>query len=366
MVWVSESNRVKKLLRVLFNSVQDYLSSMSKNSIQYVIELFEDITSLDTKHTVAYNSALFPLEIPKEYMLPSAIENVVSAVNFLASEKISVGAFDSSFFSLGPHLFLPLYLISVGYWYYDYHTNSGGDGCEFSGVSSLGEGGGIELELLVKDAEREVIKGLLERLKEKWRFIFFDEAFNLAYTLSWDAEKRYIMAEKVRDNIAVCNANGAIPVAVFYTRSRDLIRGITILTNKDLAKLSNLSDSMLMKMYIKNVGSRSPLFIVYSKPTQDVGLDLVSFYLRVDAYNIVRVEFPAIFRDMVDMIHLVVFSQIVLGNGFPLAMQRAHDLAVITRDERKIVEETIAELLKRPGIEYILSKKELSKRWPIA
>ena len=214
-------------------------------------------------------------------------------------------------------------------------------------------------------AEEEAIRMITDKLSGENRFVLFDESFNLTYTLSWAVEKRKSMAKKVKNNITICVDKGVIPVAIFHTRSHDLIRGIAFLANKDVKDMPNVSDAMFMRMYLKNLGSRSPLFMIYSKPVRDVNLDLVGFYLKVDTYNVVRVEFPVSFKDRVDMIHSVVFSQAVLGNGFPLAMQRAHDMAVITWDERKIIEEAIAELLRRPSIEYVLSKKELSKRWPI-
>lgn len=362
MMWVSTNNKVLKLLEVLQGVLKNYLDSLKKESVVELFSLFESIKYEGELINDRYGSMMIPIEEPREYP-PKHVYDAISAIDYLVKERVSVGAFDSSYFSSEPHLLVPIHIISVGYWYYNYGKGRGGNGVKVSGTFFLGDG--IDLELMVKSVEEDAIRGIIGELVEENRFMLFDEAFNLTYTLSWAVEKRRNMAKKVKSNLTICVNEGVIPVAVFHTRSQDLMRGIAVLANRDIKDLPNTSDAMFMRMYLKNVGSRSPLFMIYSKPVRDVNLDLVGFYLKVDTYNVVRVEFPVSFKDRVDMIHSVVFSQAVLGNGFPLAMQRAHDMAVITWDERKIIEEAIAELLRRPSIEYVLSKKELSKRWPI-
>jgi len=362
--WDSSDDKVRKLLSVVRDTVKDYLNALRKEPIKDLVNLFEGIKPRKWEIGERYSSLIVPIEEPREYGLPKDIYDISVCIDYLANEEVSVGAFDASYFGLGAHLYIPLLVISVGYWYYNYSRNEGGDGVIVSGSSLLDDE--VDSELIVKNVEGEAIRVITDKLSGENRFVLFDESFNLTYTLSWAVEKRKSMAEKVKNNITICVDKGIIPVAVFHTRSHDLIRGIAFLANKGVKDMPNVSDAMFMRVYLKDIGSRSPLFMVYSKPVRDANLDLVGFYLKVDTHSVIRVEFPTSFKDKVDLIHSVVFSQVVLGKGFPLALQRAHDMAVITRDERKIIEETIVELLRRPSIEYILSRKELSKRWPIA
>ena len=364
MKWSSTGSKMQKLFSVIQDTVKNYLNALRKEPMRDLANLFENIKPQKWEISERYSSLIIPIEEPKEYGLPKDIYDVSVCINYLVNKEVSVGAFDASYFSPGPHLYIPVLIISVGYWYYNYSKEEGGDGVIVSGTSLLDDK--VDSELIVKNVEEEAIRMITDKLSGENRFVLFDESFNLTYTLSWAVEKRKSMAKKVKNNITICVDKGVIPVAVFHTRSHDLIRGIAFLANKGVKDMPNVSDAMFMRVYLKDIGSRSPLFMVYSKPVRDANLDLVGFYLKVDTHSVIRVEFPASFKDKVDLIHSVVFSQVVLGKGFPLALQRAHDMAVITRDERKIIEETIAELLRRPSIEYILSRKELSKRWPIA
>ena len=363
MNWIATNNKMQKLLSILDETIRNYLNTAKKESIENLIGLFESIKAPQGQIPMRYNSALIPLETPREYPLPIQINDIVSATDFLINEKISVGAFDSSYFSPGPHLHIPVHIISVGLWYYNYGERTGGDEFEVFGTVTLGDR--VELELIVKEFEGQSLEILSEKLVGSSKLVLFDESFNLTYTLSWAIDKRQEMVKRIKDNILKCTKSNIIPVAVFFTRSRDLIRGISLLTGTDLQELPEISDAAFMRLYLREIGSRSPIFAVYSKPTHDAQLDLIGFYIKLDTHNIIRVEIPAVFRDLVDLVHSVIYSQVIIGNGFPMAMQRAHEAAVITRDHRRIIEERIAELLGRPSIEYVLSKKELSKRWPI-
>ncbi|HDD25635.1 MAG TPA: hypothetical protein ENF75_00905, partial [Acidilobales archaeon] len=127
-------------------------------------------------------------------------------------------------------------------------------------------------------------------------------------------------------------------------------------------KVIDVSDRLLMNKLLDR-GERSQLFYVYSRAITNLGIHLVAFYLKVAEGDIVRVEFPYEALDDVDTIHKVVLSAIILGNGFPLPMIRAHEEAVITYDLRKFIDEEISRRLKLPSPELLMSGKARSKRW---
>jgi len=80
---------------------------------------------------------------------------------------------------------------------------------------------------------------------------------------------------------------------------------------------------------------------------------------------VLRVEFPESLRGLVDKIHLAVLAHSIMGGGYPLALQRAHDMAVIGAREREVIIETLKEVLNLPSDEYLFSRKWMSKRCPV-
>ena len=91
------------------------------------------------------------------------------------------------------------------------------------------------------------------------------------------------------------------------------------------------------------------------------------FYLNVGG-EVVRIEAPQwVMRDekMLNLVHALVYDQCQRSPDYPPyppALQEAHEQAVITTAERRLVEELVERALAERGIVYARSAKDRSKR----
>lgn len=88
------------------------------------------------------------------------------------------------------------------------------------------------------------------------------------------------------------------------------------------------------------------------------------FYLNV-GQEIVRLEIPQwVARDeeKLNLLQALVYDQCQRGRGYPSALQEAHEQAVITGPERRVVESLVEEALAKEGVVFARSGKATSKR----
>jgi hypothetical protein len=88
------------------------------------------------------------------------------------------------------------------------------------------------------------------------------------------------------------------------------------------------------------------------------------FYLNAGT-EVGRVEVPAWVAedaDLLEMTHAVVYHQAQLGRGYPVVLQEAHEVAVLSTSDRLLIEETIERELARIGIVVRRTGKDGSKR----
>lgn len=88
------------------------------------------------------------------------------------------------------------------------------------------------------------------------------------------------------------------------------------------------------------------------------------FYLKVGR-EIARVEFPAWVADeSLGLLHTIVYDQCTRGMGYPVAVQRAHEQAVIHDGDRRQLESLIERLFARADVPTVRSAKAVSKLHP--
>ncbi|MEA2639207.1 MAG: hypothetical protein QOF51_601 [Chloroflexota bacterium] len=112
-------------------------------------------------------------------------------------------------------------------------------------------------------------------------------------------------------------------------------------------------------------GNRSGLFEVVGRDADRYGPRNRShfFYLTVGA-EVVRVEVPAWVADdsqALTCIHAVLWDQTQRGQGYPVALARAHEQAVISGQDRQAFRQLVLEALARQGLPTGLSEKQSSK-----
>jgi hypothetical protein len=114
-------------------------------------------------------------------------------------------------------------------------------------------------------------------------------------------------------------------------------------------------------------GHRSACFDLISPLNRDfhaVGQGIHFFYLHLPGNQILRVEIPAWVagdRARLDRVHAGLLRESLSTNGYPYALIRAHELAVVTQAERLMVEEWIGRELATQGMLPTLSRKAFAK-----
>lgn len=118
-------------------------------------------------------------------------------------------------------------------------------------------------------------------------------------------------------------------------------------------------------------GERSAIFAVRAKGTEKynyAGHGIHFFYLNVSlnpaAPILVRVEVPAwLVNDAPALacLHAAAVRQARINGGFPYVLARAHELAIISTEERQAVEMMLAVEMRRQGLVPTLSAKQFNK-----
>lgn len=115
-------------------------------------------------------------------------------------------------------------------------------------------------------------------------------------------------------------------------------------------------------------GQRSDIFESTSAILDRYGEHRIQFFYLNNGDEIVRLEAPQwVMRDgpKRDVVYGLVLDQCRRSGGYPSyppALQEAHEQAVISTAERRLVEEMVARALAARGIVYIRSAKDSSKR----
>ncbi|MFN0070062.1 MAG: DNA double-strand break repair nuclease NurA [Chloroflexota bacterium] len=116
------------------------------------------------------------------------------------------------------------------------------------------------------------------------------------------------------------------------------------------------------------IGQRSARFAVTLNP------DLAGYYedhrvhfffLRVDEDEIARVEVPewiASDESALGLVQSVILDQCQRGLGYPVAIARAHEKAIVTGADRSVLRSMIEATLAQAGIQVSSSAKQSSKR----
>ena len=181
-----------------------------------------------------------------------------------------------------------------------------------------------------------------------------------------------------------------IPIASYisYPGARDIVNSLRVWLCGQCPKLTDLrsceecSDDAIelcewlapirdreLLTGLLRTGERSAIFESSSALMQRYAADgvdhRIQFFYVHTGREIARVEAPAwVMQDAQarNLVHAVVVDQCRRGGGYPPALQEAHEQAVITTTDRRIVQTMVEQALSRAGIPYIRSMKDWSKR----
>jgi hypothetical protein len=118
-------------------------------------------------------------------------------------------------------------------------------------------------------------------------------------------------------------------------------------------------------------GQRSAIFAVRAKGTEKydyAGHGIHFFYVNASFNpalpNVVRVEVPAwLVNDAngLNCLHAAIIRQARINGGYPYVLARAHELAIISTEERQAVEMMLSVEMRRQGLIPSLSAKQYNK-----
>ncbi|MFP3852702.1 MAG: DNA double-strand break repair nuclease NurA [Anaerolineales bacterium] len=129
-----------------------------------------------------------------------------------------------------------------------------------------------------------------------------------------------------------------------------------------------LSDAALFLRHLK-VGERSAAF-KYASPVnerfEEEGHQILFFYLRTAEEVLLRVEIPQwVFHSsqLLKLVHAGIMDDSRSSGGYPYCLARAHELAVVTSQERQQLDQMMATSLARHGLTPRASTKATTKTW---
>lgn len=135
------------------------------------------------------------------------------------------------------------------------------------------------------------------------------------------------------------------------------------------APYRGLTDRSLFALRLQP-GQRSARF-THASPVntrfQQAGHSIQFFYLHCGGGDtIARVEVPQWVgesEELLFLVHAGILEQCRSMGGFPYALARAHELAVVTHDDRQAFEQMLSAALLRRGLITGPSRKALTKQW---
>jgi hypothetical protein len=117
-------------------------------------------------------------------------------------------------------------------------------------------------------------------------------------------------------------------------------------------------------------GERSPIFASSAKILEKYQDHQISFfYLNVGKDEIARLEIPRWVADkeeFLNLVHHIVYDQVQKGMGYPIAIQEAHNQAVIKGGDRAQFYAMLSRKMINRNLRVALSNKELKKRGGLA
>ena len=112
-------------------------------------------------------------------------------------------------------------------------------------------------------------------------------------------------------------------------------------------------------------GQRGPLFVSMSRVNvESYGPHLIHFFYMRVGREVARVEIPrwvAEDRPAVDLVHTLIYDQCARGQGYPVALARAHEQAIVRAADRRAFLSIVEGSLLRAELPASDSKKRESK-----
>ncbi len=227
-------------------------------------------------------------------------------------------------------------------------------------------------------AEMEALTGWAESHRQEKTLLLLDNSLLLWLALRLGASSKKIIDQLLHeylDHLERIRLTGAA-LAGFIDRPRStnvltLLDGLGVVERDDhgASLLQGIEDRKLFARVL-TAGCRSALFR-HPSPLNDnfraAGHEVFFFYLHTGPNEqVARIEVPvwvATDKELLDLVHAAILQQCRTSEGFPYALIRAHELAVVTHRERGTLNDIIQQEIEGRGVESRISVKSRTKRW---
>jgi len=287
---------------------------------------------------------------------------------------VSVGAVDGSQIYPGGELSLPFGVINIG-WYINHHN---GD-YELRHEARLllpdelgyNPDSGVNLQREMEEIERLI--EIMNRLK-KGDVVFLDGSLVLSFVLHIFETERVQYLDSILRLLQHSEREEGPFLAGYVDSSRasDLAEMLSLLLPQSEGVRRTLpTDASLLRSALR-WGERTSAFICardnilqhYRRDGVDYSRGIAFFYIKSSAYGVSRVEFPTryVSEGMVDCIADIVRAQVIVGEGYPYVLNRAHHEAVVSVKERERFMGLLQVISEREVLGVDASLKAVRKR----
>ena len=297
-------------------------------------------------------------------------------------EGVPTFAVDGSQLCLGKDVSIPVALVQVG-WYENHHCQAGSydkdiwlevlapDDLEANSSGEPREQR-VHLRRFQLECDR-LVQYLQTRAGADRCLAFFDGALVATFAEAYDPGVR---AAYVQSLLALLRASerDRVPLVAYVdtTYTRDLTAMLKHLF--DLPDAPQIHDAQLIDSLLQ-WGDRTPLFVCArggSQQGQDSILtdydemrDRIGFvYLKTNGDNYpVRLELPLWIHEagLLDWVVDIVRCEVIIGKGYPYAIETADQTAVLRAEDRKTFMRVLQDWSQRHELELRLSRKLASK-----
>lgn len=195
-----------------------------------------------------------------------------------------------------------------------------------------------------------------------------DGSLIVSFALKMHPHLRFLYVQAATDLLAASEASG-VPLAAYIdtSRARDLISLLRAVT-PDLPPARRLTDAVLWEADLAWGDAAVPWLSARGDVLADYGArrNTIAFtYLRAAADRPpARIELPgwvteheALLARVLDVLR----AELIVGNGYPYAIETADALAVIAIDERERFYQLFQQFAQRGGLRFTISRKAISK-----
>lgn len=350
------------------------LRQMSQESDSALLELLKDMRDCGAR-------PLEPLGQFPEWIIPSNLEwqSREESLEWVRAHLTGVSTFavDGSQIYPSKDFSIPVALVQIG-WFENFHLPSGDYEKDIAldvltpNDLRVGRGDLADRRVNLRRFEMEtqrLIQYMEDAAGSPDCLAFFDGSLVVTFAEAFDQETCQFYVRCIRDLLRA-SEKYRVPLVAYIDTStaRDLTEMLQRLCN--LPEGKSIHDAQLLNRAKQKMqwGDRTPLFLCQRTGVRDLyqeQADKIAFtYLKTnrDSYP-VRLEMPVWIYESgrYDRILNWVRGEIIIGGGYPYAIETADQVAVIKNEDRQIFYGLLQDWAEQEGLTLRLSRKMISK-----